>query len=311
MQIKLAYFVLITIGSLVGAEVGAVNYSMQISRSFEGQLPKWDRGHILSFDFPSAVVYSYDRAGREEFQTAISVPSAARIMIRDIAASPNGDFAIAATAVADDGAVAGVLVLLDHGGSISKIIRTSPVALKRLLYADDGILWAVSREFDANFKELPSHDLLRWYDRDGILLGHAVDRQSVSREKAEPAPAPLLAVSRDRIGFYADRANVWTEVSSQGQIIGQWRFPAATKDYKIRVVEIKLTAQNDVLVDAIYSYVDGRKSHGLYSFNRDTGTLRQLDTGNIGQSPVSLRGVDGNSLVLRYPAGFLWTDWVH
>ena len=310
MQIRFASMAFWTAVSLVGAEIGSIDYSMQVGRSFAGQsMPKWDRGHVLSFDFPSAVVYSYDRTGREEFHTTISVPGASRVMIRDIAASPKGDFAIAGTAVSDEGAAVAIMVLLESSGSISKVVRTSPVTLKCLRYADDGTLWAVAREFDANFKELSSHDLLRQYDRNGTLLGHAVGRQSVSTSKTEPAPDPLLTVSADRIGFYADRANVWTEVSSQGQVIGQWQFPTATKDYKIRVAEVALTPHNDLLVDAIFSYTDGHKSRGLFSFARDTGAFTQLNTGTaetLAKSSIALVGIDGDSLVLRHQSSFFW-----
>jgi hypothetical protein len=296
-------------GMLAG-QLGTPNNTVTVLRNFNGQpVPKWERGHVLSIDLAQPVVYAHDRTGREEFHTTISIPGSSRVMIRDVAASANGGFAVGATAVSPDGAVAALLVLLDSGGHISKVIRTSPVAIKCLRYADNGTLWAVVREFDDQFRELPDHDMLRWYDPSGTLLGHVVNRQSISKDKHEPAPQPFLTTSPDRIGFYADRANIWTEVSLQGKVLGQWQFPVSTQEFSVRIAGVLLTPLDNVLVNAVYSYKDGHKIDGLYSFSRKTGSFTQVDTAPVSNLPVSLFGIDGGSLVFRQSPNLLWVAW--
>jgi hypothetical protein len=295
-----------------GAGMGTQNYSLTVQRNFGGQpVPKWDHGHMLCFDFQNAVVYSYDRTGNEEFHTPIAVSGAATIMIGDVAASSRGGFAVAGTAVSPDGSVAALLVLLKPTGQIAKVIRTSPVALKRIGYAEDGTLWAVVREFDEGFRELPSHDMLRHYDASGTLIGHAVNRQSISSGTREPARYPLLAISSDRIGFYADTVGLWMETSLQGQVLGQWQLPAV-QDYKIRLDNVQFTDRDNVVVDAVYAYRDGHKSHGLYLFDhRGTSfSLSPLDTTAISGSPVQLLGVEGSNVVLSHHLPeLIWVGW--
>jgi hypothetical protein len=299
---------------LDGASLHAPHYAVTMPRDFGGQaLPKWDHGHLLGFDFLNTTAFSYGRKGDLEFLTPVVIPDAARVMIRDVAASPLGGYAVVGTAVSPAGAAAALLVLLTPDGQINKIIRTSPVALKCIAYAPDGTLWAVAREYDQEFRELASHDMLRHYDASGALLGHAVSRQALSTGAREPAHAPHIAIAADRVGFYADGAGLWTEVSFGGAILGQWRLPS-TADYRVRVDSVQFTAEGEVLFDAVYTYADHHKSHGLYQFNHEDSylNLTQVQTTVVSESPVRLLGVDGPSLVLsrRLPE-LLWSAWAH
>jgi hypothetical protein len=269
-----------------------------ITRNFGDQaVPRSERGFFLAHDFARGAVFAWDKSGKLVLDTVILPPGAARVMIHDVSISPKGTYAVAASAISEKGAPIAFLALLDASGKIDKLVQTASTGLFRVSFADDGTLWALVREFDGQFEELPNYDMLRHYDENGRLLNTALPRKHF-KHRGFPAPLGELTVSQDRIGVYADAVKVWVELSPAGEILGHWRLPSQPDPKNLEIGKVALTASGEVYVSAAAKRTRPW-DFGIYRFDKPSGTLERVGTSAVsGAAPLHMFGSDGDQLVL-------------
>lgn len=243
-------------------------------------VPKWDHGVLLTHETgdTGSSVYAFDRSGQLKFRTPIQPPQAVRIIVDDIAAAPDGTFAVAAGTFGPKGEMASVLAFLNTAGEVTRYVRLEPsTGVFNLCFAPDGTLWALVRVFDQSFKELAQYNMLRHFDASGRLVGSALPRSTFAANSGRfPAEAGHLFASRDRIAVFAPEMGTWTELSLSGEITGHWKLPLPFQS-SVRTLNrfagAVLTPENDIYIALQDSTVNGKSTSAMYRFDRTTATF--------------------------------------
>lgn len=289
------------------AAVVSERTSAQIPRDFTGRrLPLSQNGFVLAYDFDRAVVWSFDRNGKQLMQVQLTVPDSPTIRIRNIGAAPDGTVAVTASASDNQGHIAPVIFWITPSGAIARIVRTSPFSASRLAFASDGSLWAAGRVYNfdgahppaSQFQVAEDYDVLRHYDLEGRLQQTALPRLSFPVAVTDPTEESFLAISPDRIGFLSVSAKEYVEISPSGQMLGRWGLnsPIAANT----AVGLALTSTGAVFLSMLPRVEANVPYQGppLYQFDKSTGKLQSAQLSSTGLSrPTALLGSDGDELV--------------
>lgn len=275
-------------------------------------IAKWENGRFLSFDFHSA----------EIAHNTLSIPGAARVLIYDIAAAPDGTMAIAAGAMLTDVEGTPLLAWLSGGGSIARVVRTGDFVTKFICFSADGNLWALGRDKRFDLAARPSYDTVRVYGSDGRLVrsllpiesfGSYMELDYVQRSVIHPAMHAQLKASKDRVGLYSRAAGVWIEMALDGRILGRWGAVHAPGSQE--TIHVALTDSGRVFAALqLNQPVAGSRMPRSSSFvlDKQSGTWTRIDDTAVldpRNRNVLLYGSDGNRLVMssRSPE-FIWVD---
>ena len=271
---------------------------------------KWERGRLVQIDHATSTVFAFDDQGQVVMSSRIWPANSLQVRLYNMAVSPSGTYAVEGTAISGEGAPTAFIVLIDAAGRTTKVVQTSPAAAFSLRFADDGTLWAVVRVHDDRFEEASDYDMLRHYDASGVLIQTALPRKRF-HTKGCPMRLPILTTSGSKIGLYADVAMTWIELSFTGDVLGHWSFPTPDSGQRLQVQNVALTDTGDLLVSASTIGRNTKGKHGVYLFDRGSQTLGAVDSTAVSSlDPVSLMGVDGDSLVTSTslaPGPLFWT----
>ena len=181
--------------------------------------PQWHNGFVarFSFDFPPQIKV-LDRTGSLVTDATIAFPSAPWVRVTNVAVSSSGRVAFTLLGRDDQGRSATAVGWISRSGEIEQIVRTEEYALTDLGFAPDGTLWAVGRNNII--------DVLVHYDE----AGNAMSRMDISRDDGLnfdfSQPPRILFPIEDRVGLLLSGKGVWTELSLEGDILGQWEMPS-------------------------------------------------------------------------------------
>ncbi len=263
---------------------------------------KFEHGFFSNFDTPltggtSTPVHVYNRAGRRVLQLAVSVPQAIESGVTDVALSGDGRIAVSGGATAPDSRSTGMIAFFDSKGNGLSIVRTATFVPLKVSFAEDGTLWALGYERDANGR-VPSYSMLRQYSAAGTLAQSALLNSAVSVDKrASPANGAQLAVSGGVVAVYVRSENMFVEVSSQtGEIIQQFPGPSRSA---CTVRHFGRTKSG-----SLFATCESRSSAGIYKFE----TLSKLWKPVSGLSGTIV-GTDGDQVVLWTPTqSVIWAQ---
>ena len=188
----------------------------------------WSHGYTIYAADEGGSVSVYDTKGTNPnvvLQSRLLPDGATSLLITDATASPSGNvFAASGTASASNGPITGLLAFFGPGRT-PLLVQLPNTGLFRVVFADDGTVWAMVRQTDSSFEELGDYNIMRHYDANGKYLGSAIPR-STFIGKRPPMYTPSLSSSKDTIGIFFDRPKLWVEMSYNGSVKGQWTVPA-------------------------------------------------------------------------------------
>jgi len=271
----------------------ATQHSVSLAYSPYGKpLVRYENGFFVAYDPADPSVSSFDDSGQPVVQLKLTLPEVYRFRPSDAAVAGDGTIAVTGSAYSD-GRLVSVIVWVGRDGKIARVIRTSPFAVFHVEFAGDGSLWTVGRVIDANFKEVPGHDTVRQYDKEGKLTRSLVslDTFQPRPRNRHPAMGSLLVAGEDRIGFLSPAAREYIEISLSGAVLGRWRMPALM--------------DNQDLLNAMIGrdgslYVNVTPESGtnalLYTLDKPTGSFRPVAID--AERWTSLAGGDGNQLLM-------------
>jgi sugar lactone lactonase YvrE len=176
--------------SLAAAETAlpSPESSVGLAWDFSGQpIPRFKNGFLIGYDSDHATVRSFDSGGKLVTQTKLVLPEAAVVSINDVAAWTDGRLVVSASIKSVNGALASAFIYLNAGGTVTRIVRTTPFAAFRIAVSTDGTLWAVGRVHNNNFEDEPSHDVLHHFDANGVFLGSLLASDTFASGKNRPA----------------------------------------------------------------------------------------------------------------------------
>lgn len=290
--------------------------TVAIPRDFTGQrLPRFKNGLVLVYDFNLAKVWAYDRTGKTLLSLSLSVPNTVRMHITDIAAAPDGTVAVSASAFDGDGNGAPVIFWISPAGAVTRIVRLAPFSASRVVFANDGSLWAAGRIYrqeGVRFETAPEYDVLRHYDSQGRLLGSVVPNTTFASAPQNPALYSFLIGGQNRIGFLSLDAKEYVEVSLSGKMLGDWKIHTSLPFHVGDVMGAALTASGSVFL-SLPPHPDLNTPYQgppLYKLDKASGALQPADLSvdTPVTKPSVLIGGDGDKLVFysKPPASVSW-----
>jgi hypothetical protein len=280
--------------------------SMPFGADFSNRpLPRFQNGVLAGTDSTRTRVTLWSADGRSLLDVPLNIPGAAKTIVADVAVSGTGEIAAGVSNISHLGQVGPAIAWLDARGAIQRVVAVPSFGIRRLVFAADGTLWALGREFDSNLRDVPDYSLLRHYDAQGRLLGSALPRSLFPQGQVDPANTSYLITDGDRLIVVSITAARWADVSSTRRVktISSWdtsTFPGEGFVTGIAAAngELFATAQNQDLGE-LYRYNGTQKGWTLVS----TKEVRSLKQGLV------LLGSDGGRVVIRTkPQGAL--AWV-
>lgn len=207
----------------------AVTPALQIVDSFTHPVvaasgfatPRWHNGYLAYFsvDFPPEIKLVKASTGELMTTKNIAFPTAPYVRIRNVAVSNTGR--IAYSAIGRDGQGRGVLLIgwIAASGAPEFVVRTDKFAAEHLSFAPDGTLWVIGRTNKI--------DLLAHFDSAGRQIMPYIEFPRGPKGTMSnflPQQVSMVSIA-DRVGILRDGKGVWTEVSNDGQMLGEWPLP--------------------------------------------------------------------------------------
>jgi hypothetical protein len=269
-------------------------------------VPKWENGWFLAHDDGStapASVTVIDRSGKRlMMDLPIALPGDTSVHISDIAATKEGNIAIAATGNSGAGVGAAFLIWLSPAGQIQRVVQTTPFVATKVDFANDGTLWVLGQPIDhsvRSWRELPAHPILRKYDSGGQLLLSTLSTDVFKTNGVHPAVRALLVVGTDRVGLYSEPANLWVEISFSGEILGQWTGLQSHVDGRSTGVGLMPDGRVFVTTQA-RNLATAKEPIGLYQLDKTANTWAPVDTTLWQHGAAPILGVDQDLVVLHH-----------
>ena len=232
----------------------------------------------------------------ESLDVPLHIPGAQRVIVHDVAASPDGSLAVSVTAVDEEGALVAMLALLESSGELTRVIKTSPFSATSIAFTGDGNLWAVGVEKDSSFQEVANYSVLRKYTPEGEQVGDFLPRSGFPQSQRAAALYSVLAGSRDKVAFLSAETGEVNVVSADGLLLhrGLVVIPEG-----LRLVTGALTQSGRFFVAAKRSGVD-EPMLPVYEVDFDKGVLVSVDVSQaVSASRLGyLMGADADGLVL-------------
>lgn len=202
-------------------------------------LMRYQAGHVFSMNqYKNSIwVESVQAHGKQSLETAITLPNSFQVLVRDVAVSFDREIAVSGFATDKEGRFVNFLAWLRPDGSLIRVVRTSEFAAGKMGFTADGSLWVVGVVKINKDEAHPTHEILRHYNSEGILVGSALPRSDFSYDHWHPALNSYLVTSRNYVAFVSESAKTWTLVSTVGVVINHGRIDVPN-DFSISSVAV-------------------------------------------------------------------------
>ena len=181
--------------------------------------PRWSNGYLLGFELdpPSAPpAFAYDRNGTRLFERPLSLEGVREVFPRSTAATRDGQFAVAGTAVALTGARVGFIAFVDRAGRLTHVVRPEKFYPQHLCFTSDGTLWAAGTVGNDGRGE-EAHNVLRAYTSERVLKFSLLPRSSFAPTSRSPVENPHPAVDGRILSALATNDTVLVFVAAEFQ----------------------------------------------------------------------------------------------
>ncbi len=303
--------ILLVVPSLAAQEMTApirqVSY-LDAYKMLPGRLPKWENGYLVSWKMDTSASEAspnlalYDRDGKLVGKARVWLDGASFLRIIDTAVRRDGSIALVGYAVTSSGTLAGFLAHVSISQGSARIIQTSPFEGQAVDFGPDGTIWVLGMEFGPGrrYTAAPDHSMVQHFGADDTLQGQHLLRSNFTCELAAEGNMglPRVAASSDRIGLFAPLCRMWVELTTTGELLGQWRWnikaptPSGVDGEGVRWIALSSTNE-------LYGW-RGSKEHTLVRFDRQASDWILVETPaarGAGASFTSLYSVDGDMLV--------------
>jgi hypothetical protein len=298
-------------GSLLCLTI-AQGASLQVSRKvpftvdLTGQPPPIFRaGHILARSAPQmgeATLRVWDLNASLTRTISVKSGGISQINIRDVDMAEDGRIAIAASAIDENGQPLSFIGHYDAAGNLARLVRTSPFSPSQLAFASDGTLWAAGWVLDQDRREAKDYDVVRHYDRQGLLQSTALPRSLFGETKLLPA-ADAELVAGD--GFVALLSRTLGEVTLASADSQPKQF--ALPPLKGLLVTGAALLNGDLYLSTQDQSVDVKDLNAastafqLRKLDLQSGSLSLLDsaTVRVPNDSIQIIGLEGGQLVVR------------
>lgn len=284
-------------------ESGTVKLVYDLSNK---RLPTWTGGYLISIENvgqPVQTIHTFDPTGRELTPIVFSLPGTNAMRIEDSAVAPAGTHVLCGQAYDKSGAGSGFVSWVSTDGQNVKTVRLFPYVPFHMAVDSDGTIWlqgaeTVNQEYTDPAIN-PDHGLIRHFDRNGIEIGSYIPRSKVPGLSAG-LEIGAIAAANGRVGWYADRAHVYYEVTASGSVAAYRGFAPSKSQWKI--TGLAMTGSGDVVVSALErvgSTGAATRIRHMFYFDRANRAWVELamPAGTSVRYPVILGG-DGKRLAM-------------
>jgi len=281
-------------------------WALSIPQSFADKPgPRFDKGLFLAYDVDSPLISAWDRSGRLVTQARLSIPSADQVLIRDVAAVPDGGMVVAGSAMNIGGQKASFIAWLSPAGTVERVVRTYPFYPARVCVSTDESVWAAGQEVDESHREVENHPVLRRFSPDGRITHSSLPRRSFASGNHPANGRSSLSCASERIGFFSILANEWVELSSSGTVVGRWK--GVTLGPGTTATGMDLLDDGSVYATTVARIAGSPPTPlgSLFRLNKTSGhwTPVTIDADLLGQDPgrryAGIIGRDGPNLVIH------------
>jgi hypothetical protein len=318
--LHLAFFGFLICVPVAVADVAEIRKSVSIEAGAATQpqpVPRFTGGLLVRYNADWTEIQRWDNQGRRLAAVPLAVPGVERIAPKDIAISPSGVMAVAATVLGPDRQTASIILWFSARGQLEKVVRTSPFSARRLTFASNGELWAAGRVHDGSYRELPEHDVIRRYGENGELIGSSLPRTTFAPDRANhPAAECFLFTKPGGVGFLSVASREFVELALDGTVTRRTVVPPLRPE---QVLSGAAYTEGGDLIVSIHTGVTreqaalgagARNQSQLQRLDRNSGSFIDVDLTAVRNTEqgVSLLGREGGSLIVRRNPGdsLLW-----
>jgi hypothetical protein len=285
-------FILTFVSQIAYAAVFASSPAVSVADDLTGKpIPVWSGGALVAVDISvlnSPNIRLFGRDGHEISNFWLTIAQARAIGVTGWAHGVNGLVALTGVASANDGQQSSYLALFSQDGSGERVIALNDYYAKKVVVASDGTVWTqgVTRGPNAAGANVFKH-----FSQAGIMTGSAVPQASFS--STDSLSTARIAVSSNRIGWFAPGENRYIELSLDGTVIADLRTTPLQKGEKVNGFALTDGGQTFITTQ------NGAPPHQLYSLDRTTGSL-------LTETPpetMYIYGADANALVAHTQGG--------
>ena len=249
----------------------------------------------------------------------VTLPGATQLTLRHATVAADGAVVVAGHAYMSDRSAQYFIARIGADGAVTGSVRTGPFAPQCICAAQDGSVWAVGSELDA--EELgDSYPLLRHFDFEKGLLGQALEADSFS-----PSQNPSVVINRWVMGdadsswlrcdskrayVYSNQTDELIEVDARTHTVSRWQIDS---DAAGKVVGLAITVSGELFANLVPADdpTNGRLTLSLFALEKDKARSnagwvivdqeqdKQAKSSDTISRGVRLWGADGERLVLE------------
>lgn len=277
--------------------------TVKLGYTLSGKLPTWSGGYLISIEhdgLPVQTIHTMDATGLEHTPILFTIPGSNTMRIEDTAVAGDGTFVICGQAYDQKGSGSGFVSWVSPDGKTLKTVRLFPYVAYHMAVDSDGTTWLQGQEV-VNLEYTDpvinrEHGVIRHFDRDGKEIGMYIPRSKIPGVK-QGLVLGRMAASNGRIGWYADIAHVYYELSPDGAAVSYPGFAASNSKWNVKGLAI--TANGDAIASAEQNLGQGKRSKHMFRLDRSKRAWVEL-TLPAGTSITQphLLGGDGNRLAM-------------
>lgn len=255
----------------------------------------WGWGRIVTVEAYRSgqpILREFDlHAGGVSTDLAFSIPGASITAVRSgrFARGPDGTLAVSTAASSQDSPSASIIAVISPDRRQRTIIRSSPYVATAVTIARDGHIWAAGHE--GGLAGGKDYMIIRRFDTKGRTVSSLVPRSTVRELPAyvDPSSPSFLSAGADRVGWYSEATETYTEFSMDGRILGQYKTPPSTSG----VPGLAICDDGGVFVSSEHRK-DGSKGWAIHALRRETRDWAYIP---MSEKWGMLFGCDGKDLI--------------
>jgi hypothetical protein len=272
-------------------------------------LPDWSNGWAIAIEGEPRTANEYRATSDGTVRTGtVTLPGATQLAVWHATVAVDGAVVVSGHAYMSDRSAQYFIARIGSDGAVTGSVRTGPFAPQCICAAQDGSVWAVGSELDA--EELgESYALVRHFDFEKGLIGQAVEADSFSpsqnpsrfmnRWVTGDTDSSWLRCDSKRAYVYSNQTDELIEVDARTHAVSRWQIDSSAG----KVVGLAITASGELFANLLPDGdpTNGRPTLNLFALEKDKAGLSAgwVMAGQGTAKGLRLWGADGDRLVLE------------